>query len=318
MRRLIRMVLLLAAAAAAQVRAAPLHVDKIAPGVYVHIGQHKDVDDGYDGDIANIGFVIGTDAVAVIDTGGSYAIGMALKEALRNITQLPIRYVINTHGHPDHVFGNAAFLDADSANAAKAKSPPQFIGHARLPQAMASRGDSYVRNLKNQLGSKADNSRLVPPGQMVRDHLTLDLGNRKLELTAWPSAHTDNDVTLVDVTTGTLWTGDLLFIERTPAIDGDVKGWLSAIEALEKTPAAITIPGHGPVVHGNRDKNSALTRQRDYLATLLRDVRTSIRQGADMTATMETAAATERGRWQLFDAVNRRNVNLLYPLLEWE
>ncbi|MDB5918117.1 MAG: fold metallo-hydrolase [Massilia sp.] len=314
MRRLIHIAWLLAAAAA-QVAAAPLRVDQVAPGVYVHIGQHKDFEDGYDGDIANIGFVIGTDAVAVIDTGGSYAVGMALKEALRDITQLPIRYVINTHGHPDHVFGNAAFINADSA---KAKSPPQLIGHARLPQAMASRRDAYVRNLKKQLGSKAENSTLVPPGLTVQDHLTLDLGNRKLELTAWPSAHTDNDVTLVDVATGTLWTGDLLFIERTPAIDGDVKGWLSAIDALKKMPAATTIPGHGPVTHGNRDKNAALNRQREYLTTLLRDVRASIRQGADMTTTMETAAATERGRWQLFDAVNRRNVNLLYPALEWE
>jgi quinoprotein relay system zinc metallohydrolase 2 len=235
-----------------------------------------------------------------------------LKEALRNITQLPIRYVINTHGHPDHVFGNAAFIEADST---KANPPPQLIGHARLPLAMASRRDAYLRNLKKQLGRGAEKSTLIAPDQTVQGHLTLELGHRKLELTAWPSAHTDNDVTLFDTTTGTLWTGDLLFIERTPAIDGDVKGWLSAMDALEKVPAATTIPGHGPVTH---DKNRALTRQREYLATLLRDVRTSIRHGADMTATMATAAATERGRWQLFDAVNRRNVNLLYSALEWE
>ena len=77
----------------------------------------------------------------------------------------------------------------------------------------------------------------------------------------------------------------------------------------------MTIPGHGPVT---RDKNRPLDRERDYLAALLRDVRGSIRQGTGMTAAMETAAASERGRWQLFDVVNRRNVNYLYPLLEWE
>ena len=320
----------LLAAAVSHVAAAPLQVDQVAPGVYVHIGQHKDVEDGYDGDIANIGFVIGTDAVAIIDTGGSYAVGMALKEALRNITQLPIRYVINTHAHPDHVFGNAAFIHADSTdstdstnatnatnltNTAKADPPPRLIGHARLALAMAQRRDAYLRNLKKELGRAAEKSTLIAPSQTVQDHLTLDLGNRKLELTAWPSAHTDNDVTLFDVTTGTLWTGDLLFIERTPAIDGDVTGWLSAMDALKKMPAATTIPGHGPVT---RNKNQALTRQRDYLTTLLQDVRTSIRNGADMTATMATAAASERARWQLFDVVNRRNVNQIYPALEWE
>jgi glyoxylase-like metal-dependent hydrolase (beta-lactamase superfamily II) len=180
---------------------------------------------------------------------------------------------------------------------------------------MALRGDAYLRNLKKQLGGAAEKSRLVAPGVTVQGHLTLDLGQRKLELTAWPSAHTNNDLTVFDVASGTLWTGDLLFIERTPAIDGDVKGWLSATDALEKLPAVTTIPGHGPVT---RHKNAALARQRAYLATLLRDVRTSIRDGTSMTDTMATAAASERGRWQLFDVVNRRNVNLIYPALEWE
>ena len=312
MRRLMHAAWLLAAAAAAHVAAAPLHVEQVAPGVYVHIGQHRDFEDGYDGDIANIGFVIGTEAVAVIDTGGSYAVGMALKEALRKITQLPIRYVINTHGHPDHVFGNAAFIDA---NAAKGEPQPRLIGHAMLPLAMASRGDAYLRNLKKQLGSAAEKSTLIAPRQTVQHRLTLDLGHRKLELTAWPGAHTNNDMTILDVATGTLWTGDLLFIERTPSIDGDVQGWLSAIDALKNVKAVSTVPGHGPVT---RDKNQALDRQRAYLATLLQDVRTSIRQGTDMTNTMATAAAAERARWQLFDVVNRRNVNLIDPALEWE
>jgi quinoprotein relay system zinc metallohydrolase 2 len=311
MRRLLRLAWLLAAAAAAHAGAAPLRLEQVAPGVYVHIGQHKDVEEGYDGDIANIGFVVGTDAVAVIDTGGSYAVGMALKAALRAITRLPIRYVINTHVHPDHIFGNAAFLEGER----EADAPPQFIGHALLPQAMALRSDVYLRKLKKQLGSGADKSRLVTPDQTVQGHLSLDLGQRRLELTAWPNAHTNTDLTVFDAASGTLWTGDLLFIERTPAVDGDVSGWLSAVNALEKLPAVATVPGHGPVT---RAKDQALARQRAYLATLLGDVRASIRQGAGMPEAMATAAASERGRWQLFDVVNRRNVNRIYPSLEWE
>ncbi|MCC2961599.1 quinoprotein relay system zinc metallohydrolase 2 [Massilia sp. IC2-278] len=310
MRRLIHVVWLLAAAQLAV--AAPLRIDQIAPGVYVHIGQHKDFEEGYDGDIANIGFVVGSDAVAVIDTGGSYAVGMALKQALRAVTQLPIRYVINTHGHPDHVFGNAAFTEADPT---AGEGQPRLVGHATLPRFLALRGDAYVRNLKQQLGTGAGASRLVAPGETVQDRLTLDLGGRKLELRAWPKAHTDNDLSVFDAASGTLWTGDLLFIERTPAIDGDLQGWLAAMDALDKMPAGLTIPGHGPVT---RDRKAALARQRHYLATLLHDVRAGIRQGADMPTTMATAAASERSRWQLFDIVNRRNVNLLYPILEWE
>jgi quinoprotein relay system zinc metallohydrolase 2 len=306
-RRLLRTLLLLAAAAAFQVGAAPLRVEQVAPGVWVHIGQHKDFEDGYDGDIANIGFIIGTEAVAVIDSGGSYAVGQALKEALRAVTRLPVRYVINTHAHPDHLFGNAAFLDAGA--------PPQFIGHARLPAALAARGDVYLRNLSAQLGGAADKNRLIAPTQTVQDRLSLDLGGRKLELKAWPKAHTDNDLSVFDTATGTLWTGDLLFIERTPSVDGDVQGWLTGMDALDKTPAALTVPGHGPVT---RDKHGAIAGQHAYLTTLLRDVRAAIRRGAGLSETVETAGASERPRWQLFDAVNRRNVNVIYPALEWE
>ena len=175
--------------------------------------------------------------------------------------------------------------------------------------------DAYMRNLTEQLGERAEKSVLMAPHQIVQGRLTLDLGHRKLELPAWPSAHTDNDLTVFDSATGALWSGDLLFIERTPVIDGDVKGWLAVTEQLKKLPAAVVIPGHGPIT---RDKNQALDRQADYLATLLRDVRASIRRGDNMTATMTTAAASERARWQLFDVVNRRNVNVLFPLLEWE
>ncbi len=299
----------LLACACVQAGAAPLQVDQIAPGVWVHVGQHKDLEDGYDGDVANIGFVVGRDAVAVIDTGGSYAVGKALREAIRRITRLPIRYVINTHVHPDHVFGNAAFVEADPA------APPRLVGHAMLPQAMRARSATYARNLARTFGAQAGQSRLIPPDETVARRLSLDLGGRKLELTAWPRAHTDNDLSVFDVASGTLWTGDLLFVERTPSIDGEVAGWLSASEELARLPAARTVPGHGPVI---RDKNRALARQRDYLTVLLRDVRASIRGGGDMAAAMETAAASERARWQLFDAVNPRNVSAVYPALEWE
>lgn len=311
MRRLTGFFLSIAAVVCAPLAAAPLHVDQVAPGVYVHIGQHTDVDaDDYDGDIANIGFIVGTEAVAVIDTGGSYAVGAALKEALRGITHLPVRYVINTHVHPDHVFGNAAFLNPDGAG-----MQPEFIGHARLPRALAARRDAYLRMLNKQLAGGVEKSLLIAPSRTVQDRLTLDLGHRTLELTAWPAAHTDNDVTVFDSATRTLWTGDLLFIARTPALDGDVNGWLAVTGQLKQLPAALVIPGHGAVT---REKNPALDRQAQYLATLVRDVRAGIQRGDDMTATMATAAASERTRWQLFDAVNRRNVNVLYPRLEWE
>ena len=304
--------LLLTAALGAPVAASPLQVEQVAPGVYVHVGAHKDFDDGYDGDIANIGFIVGSKAVAIVDSGGAYAVGMALKEAVRAVTPLPIRYLINTHGHPDHVFGNAAFTSGEAA-----PSAARVIGHAHLPAALAARRDAYVRTLKTQLGA-AEPALLVGADQLVTERIELDLGGRSLVLTAWPAAHSSADLTVFDSASGALWTGDLLFAERTPALDGDITGWLGAIVTLKALAAAVTVPGHGPVLRSNGAKNQALDRQGAYLTALLRDVRSDIRAGTSMTAAMHTAAAAERGHWRLFDVVNRRNVNYLFPLLEWE
>jgi glyoxylase-like metal-dependent hydrolase (beta-lactamase superfamily II) len=107
--------------------------ESLGSGVYVHRGEHLDIDDGYTGDICNISFVVGERGVAVIDTGGSLKVGQQLRAAIQKITDKTILYVINTHVHPDHIFGNAAFLT----------DKPKFIGHEKLEQAMHTRKEGY-------------------------------------------------------------------------------------------------------------------------------------------------------------------------------
>ncbi|HEX5539468.1 MAG TPA: quinoprotein relay system zinc metallohydrolase 2 [Methylophilaceae bacterium] len=285
--------------------AAPLEMHEVADGIYVHQGVHEDFDENYHGDIANIGFIVGDEAVAVVDTGGSYLVGRALHEAIRAVTQLPIKYVINTHAHPDHIFGNAAFAD----------DKPAFVGNAKLAAQLYASQDTYLRNLKQELGEKAKGSEIVLPTLKVEGEKTLDLGNRILKLNTWPTAHTNTDLTGYDEKTKTLWTGDLLFSERTPSLDGDIKGWLAAIPKLEAIPATTVIPGHGPVSH---QPGQAWSKEKTYLETLLTDVRGDIKAGNDLNYSMDHAGQSEKDKWVLFGIVNRRNVNILYPKLEWE
>ncbi len=287
-------------------RAAPIAVTEVAPGVYVHQGIVNLFSPRTGGDISNCGFVVGAEAVAVIDTGGSHAVGSGLKEAIRKVTDKPIRYVINTHMHPDHIFGDAAFA-ADN---------PQFIGHKKLGRALAARAERYVSANRELMGEDAfAGSRVVPPTVAVDGTMELDLGGRKLVLEAHPTAHTDNDLTVLDAASGTLFMGDLLFSVHTPAIDGSIRGWLALLDKMEARPVARVVPGHGPASMPWPAAAKPLIR---YLSTVAGDVRKAIKAGRTLAEAASTAGLSEKDAWELFEAFHARNVSAAFAELEWE
>lgn len=291
--------------AAAVHAAAAFNLTEFAPGVYVHRG-HDDVATAANGgDIANIGFIVGTRCVAVIDTGGTAAEGRALRAAVRRVTQRPVCYVINSHMHPDHVFGNVAFK-ADH---------PQFIGSATLAEAEASHAASYQRSLDRELGTLATGSEIVAPTLLVERETTLDLGGRTLRLRAWKTAHTNNDLTVYDEASGTLWLADLLFVQCMPVIDGSALGWLQALDTIRAMKPRRVVPGHGPF---DTPWRSALAAEQGYLRRLVRDVRAAIASGKTLQQAIDSIGLDERGRWRLFDQYQRRNVSAAYAELEWE
>lgn len=281
-------------------------VTEIAPGIFVHQGRYADVNPENRGDISNVSFIAGKEAVAVIDTGGSAKVGQAVREAISAVTKLPVRYVINSHMHPDHVFGNAAF-DADK---------PEYVAHHKMARGLAARAEGYVTRNKGWMGDENfAGTRIVMPTKAVIDTLGIDLGGRVLHLKARPTAHTDNDMTVFDEITGTLILGDIAFAGRVPTIDGSIAGWIKLIDILKTESTQRVVPGHGPPA---MQMSEALLPLEHYLKAVATDVRAAIKAGRTLADTVETAALSEKDSWLLFSEHHKRNVTAAFAELEWE
>lgn len=279
---------------------------EIDSGVFVHQGVNELFSPQNKGDISNLGFIVGKDSVAVVDTGGSPIIGQKLKDAISSVTKAPISYVINTHMHPDHVFGNVIF-----------KSPAtKFVGHYKLARGLAARAEHYLQINKELLGSKVfDGTEIIYPSVEVSDVMVLDLGGRQLELKAHPTAHTDNDLTVKDKSTGITFMGDLIFAHHVPTLDGSIKGWISVLEKFSRAPPQRIIPGHGPA---ELPWSDAAPPMMGYLTTVAQEVRTYIHAGKSLSEAMERVGMSEERKWELFDAYHKRNVSAAFAELEWE
>jgi quinoprotein relay system zinc metallohydrolase 2 len=282
----------------------PFALDQVGPGIYVHAGEIALMNEANEGAIANVGFVIGDEGVAVIDTGGSVREGRRLVQAIKQVTNKPVLYVINTHAHPDHLFGNAAF-----------PSPAVFVGSHNLPRDVMERGPYYLNSFRPAMGALLDEVKIVPPTMIVDSQLRLDLGHRVLSLRAWRASHSDSDLTVFDETTGVLFAGDLVFLRHIPVLDGSIRGWLTTIDELTKLPAKNVVPGHGPPF---APWPAALDPERQYLERLLSDCRDLIKRGVPIAAASRLAAASEKSHWELFAEYNARNATAAFSELEWE
>jgi quinoprotein relay system zinc metallohydrolase 2 len=286
--------------------ASPDGISQIAPGVFVAEGQIALASAANGGAISNRAFVVGNEAVAVIDTGGSFANGVTLLAAIRAVTPLPIRLVVNTHMHPDHVLGNAAFRAEGTV----------FAGHAKLPRALAARGDQYLQANRALIGEEAfAGTEIVAPTLLVDTQTSVDLGGRILRLTAHPTGHTDNDLTVFDENTGTLFLGDLLFVRHLPAIDGSLNGWLDVLDRLTAMPAKRAVPGHGPP---SLPWPAGAEAERAYLTTLRTDLRAAVRAGWPLSRALAAVSVHQPEQWELIEEFHKRNISAAYGEMEWE
>jgi quinoprotein relay system zinc metallohydrolase 2 len=285
-------------------RATSFEITEIAAGVFMRRGVDEDASAANLDAIANIGFIIGDDGVLVTDSGGSLADGQWLRRIIKEKTQKPIKYVVLSHVHPDHIFGAGAFLD----------DRPVFIGHAALPAALQARGEFYRKGLTEILGPGKVGPVVMPTKTIAADD-RIDLGRRVITLHAHGPAHTTSDLSMVDQGSGLLLPADLLFVKRMPSLDGSLTGWLKEIDVLKEMTIQKAVPGHGPLTVDFKAASADLIR---YLGVLRDGVRAEIKANGSIEQAMARVGQSEKANWTLFDDYNARNVTEAYKELEWE
>lgn len=250
------------------------------------------------GDIANVSFIITQNYVILIDTGSSYEYGLQIKKEIEKITSKPIKYIINTHHHPDHFLGNSAFQsDIFATNYTKNE--------------ITQNGDLYIVNLVNIVQSAMKDTKVKAPNKDLNSKI-LDLDGYKLEV-LYLDGHTKSDVAISDYQTKILYSADLVFHKRTPATaHADIKKWIKSLEELQKIDYKILVSGHGIATTSKEPIKENIL----YLRFLDETLKQSAKDGLDIFEILEKPIPKEFESFTMFKEEFERSVINLYPSYE--
>jgi len=250
------------------------------------------------GDIANVSFIITPNCVILIDKGSSYEYGLQIKKEIEKITSKPIKYIINTHHHPDHFLGNSAFQS-------------DIFATDYTKNEITQNGDLYIVNLVNIVQSAMKDTKVKAPNKNLNSKI-LDLDGYKLEV-LYLDGHTKSDVVLFDYQTKILYSADLVFHKRTPATaHADIQKWIKSLEELEKIDYKFLVSGHGIATTSKEPIKENIS----YLRFLDETLKQSAKNGLDIFEILEKPIPKEFESFTMFKEEFERSVINLYPSYE--
>ena len=223
---------------------------------------------------ANSGFIVGNESVLVIDSRFSYSHARQLLAAIRSVTDLPVKYLVNTHYHPDHVWGNAIFRAEGAMILAR---PETSIEMERFTPVYM----EYYSGRKPDVFEMVREVELTLPDSFITDELRLDLGGIEAVVTFSGPAHTAGDLTVSVPSKKIIFTGGLVSNGYHPNMGdqgADFANWLVTLDKLEEAGPKIVVPCQGPA--GDADM---IGFQRDYLVDLAGLTVDAIRRGRTLS-----------------------------------
>ena len=276
-----------------------LKPEKLTEGIWVLRGAQEAISMQNGGAIANISILDTTAGAVIVDTGPSHRFGEALAKLAKDLTGKPIARVYNTHFHPDHVMGNQGF-DADKIAA------PQGV-----VDGLKALGNAFADNMYHAAGDWMRGTEVVLPGTILTSEPE-DFGDRRIRPLAM-RGHTGSDLVLFDETSGFMFTGDLVFLDRAPTTPhADIERWQQALANLGGIPFERLIPGHGPAEESVR----GIEQTRQWLEAVEQIIGDAFEKGFDITEAIALPLPDWTEKIALARYEYERTVMHLYPKLE--
>ena len=277
--------------------------EQLAPDVYAVIGSTSEASPANRGVVGNLGILVGTEGVILVDTGTSARQARQLLEDIRGITDKPVVLAINTHQAPAFVFGNGTLRDAGVP----------ILAHGATDALINERCTRCLKLLNDALGEREmEGTAVVRPTRTLAASSSISAGGRTVDILYYGQTSAPGSIAVYDRASGVLFGGGLVSLDRIPDVkDADIDQWRSALSQLRALGAAKVVPGEGPV--------SALARLAEmdgYLAALVPAAYKAFEQRASLGEAADAAPVPAYRHWAQYGSMHRKNVEQIYLRLE--
>ncbi|MDZ7856274.1 MBL fold metallo-hydrolase [Sphaerotilus sp.] len=267
----------LLAAVPLAVQAVEVRFQRVADGVYAHVGDKGARSVENEGLNANIGLVVTNSGAALIDSGATFQSARQIHDAVKAVTQQPLKWVFNTGGQDHRWLGNGYF----------AAQGIEIIAHAHAKADMNNRGNDHLQSLKATLGAKADGTvPTLPTRWLSGSDERLELGGVVFDFKHRGGAHTPGDTMVWLPGKNVLFTGDVVYVDRMLGVlpVSHTQRWLATFAVVEQLNPAVLVPGHGSVTN----VATAKADTQAYLMALRAHMKKAVDDGTDASAAVKS------------------------------